>query len=239
MGFGREGQDVRTTDIQTVRELPLFAGMSEEQFDALMNAAYLQRFPAQAQLIQEGETADFLHIVVEGLVEMFATHGDAETTIGFLAPVSTFILAAVLVDKVYLQSARTLVPSRILMIPAAAIRGVFARDASFAGAVVAELAERYRDMVREVKSQKMRSGLERLAAWILAHGEARGSTLVTAIPYEKARLASFLGMTRESLSRSFAALADHGVTVAGRTITSARPDALRALARPDRLMDGA
>lgn len=230
---------MRTTDIQTVRDLPLFAGMSEEQFDALISAAYLQRFPAQAQLIQEGETADFLHIVVEGLVEMFATHGEAETTIGFLAPVSTFILAAVLVDKVYLQSARTLVPSRILMIPAAAIRGVFARDASFAGAVVAELAERYRDMVREVKSQKMRSGLERLAAWILSHGEARGPALVTAIPYEKARLASFLGMTRESLSRSFAALADHGVTVAGRTITCARPEALRALARPDALMDGA
>lgn len=229
---------MRSGDIETVRRLPLFTDMAGAEFEALIQAAFLQRFPPHTLLIHEGDRADFLHVVVEGMVEMFATHAGRETTIGFLKPVSTFILAAVLVDKVYLQSARTLQPSRILMIPAEAIRAVFARDAAFARAVVCELAERYREMVREVKAQKMRLGLERLAAWVVAHGERRGDRLVTTLPFEKVKLASFLGMTRESLSRSFAALAEHGVSVQGRTITCADADALVRLSRPDPLMDG-
>lgn len=229
---------MRPGDIDTVRSLPLFADMAAAEFEALNQAAFLHRFPPHMLLIHEGDRADFLHIVVEGIVEMFATHDRRETTIGFLKPVSTFILAAVLVDKVYLQSARTLQPSRILMIPAEAIRHVFARDAAFSRAVVCELAERYREMVREVKAQKMRIGLERLAAWILANGEPRGNAVVTTLPFEKVKLASFLGMTRESLSRSFAVLADHGVTVNGRTITCTDAGALLTLSRPDPLMDG-
>lgn len=222
---------LRAEDINTVRSLPLFADISESQFGALMGAAFLQRFPAQTQLVHEGDQADFLHVIVEGMVEMFSTSDGEETTIGFLEPVSTFILAAILVEKVYLQSARTLEPSRILMIPAQAIRDVFARDPAFAGSVVRELAERYREVVRQLKSQKMRSGLERLATWLLARGTRRGDGLEVRIPFEKAKLASFLGMTRESLSRSFSALADHGVTVKGRAIFCAKPEALARLAR--------
>lgn len=229
---------MRQSDTEAVRALPLFSEMAPTEFEALMRAAFLQRFPAQMQLIHEGERADFLHIVVEGLVEMFATGDGRETTIGFLRPVSTFILAAVLVDKPYLQSARTLQNSRILMIPAEAIRAVFARDAAFTRAVVDELAERYREMVREVKTQKMRTGLERLAAWIVAHGEPRGDQLLATIPFEKVKLASFLGMTRESLSRSLAALAEHDVRVSGRTIICHDATRLARLSRPDPLMDG-
>lgn len=228
---------MRTADIQTVRALPLFSGIAEAQFQALMDAAFLQRFPAWIQLIHEGEEADFLHVVIDGLVEMFATSNGEETTIGFLKPASTFILAAVLVEKVYLQSARTLSPSRILMIPAAAIRRVFAEDAAFAGAVVSELAERYRDVVRQLKNQKMRTGIERLAAWIIGNGETTPDGLIVRIPFEKARLASFLGMTRETLSRSLAALSDHGASVSGRTIRCSDPDALERLARSSSSLD--
>ena len=87
-----------------------------------------------------------LHIVVEGSVELFGTHDHRETTIDVLRPVTTFILAAVIRDAVYLKSARTLAPARFLMIPAQTVRDVFGRDAAFARAIVGELAERYRSV---------------------------------------------------------------------------------------------
>jgi CRP/FNR family transcriptional activator FtrB len=236
-GLPAEEPFVRASDIQTVRDLPLFSGMGDAEFDSLIKAAFLQRFPAQTQLIQEGDHADFLHIVVEGLVEMFASHDGRESTIGFLAPVTTFILAAVLVDKVYLQSARTLDASRILMIPAAAIRHVFERDVSFARAVVGEMAERYRGIVRQLKDQKVRTGGERLAAWVMRNGRDQSGALVAQIPCEKSKLASYLGMTPETLSRSFLALERYGVKVAGRTITCSTPAALAELALLDQLID--
>lgn len=229
---------MRDSDLALVRRLPLFRETTDAEFEALMQGAFLQRFPAHVTLINEGEPADFLHIVVEGMVELYATHTGRETTIGFIEPVSTFILAAVVTDKLYLKSARTVVASRVLMIPSEAIRDVFARDAGFARAVVAELALRYRDIVRELKNQKLRTSLERLAAWILRHGVESGGVLTITIPYEKGTLASRLGITRENLSRNFASLEAYGVEVAGREIVARDRKALETLAKPDKLIDG-
>ena len=74
--------------------------------------AYLQRFPEGVVLINEGELPDFLHVVVDGTVELFAGSGDRQTTIDVIYPVTTFILAAVIRDEVYLKSARTLTPAQ-------------------------------------------------------------------------------------------------------------------------------
>ena len=82
--------------------------------------------------------------MVEGSVELFGGHNGHETTIDIIRPVTTFILAAVIRDEVYLKSARTLKPAQILMIPAQTVRDVFGRDAAFARAIVNELAVRYR-----------------------------------------------------------------------------------------------
>ena len=89
-----------------MRALPLFAAMSEANFAALLKAAFLQRFPPHTTLITEGELPDFLHIVVDGSVEMFSAHNGRETTIEIMRPVTAFILAAVIRDEVDLQSAR-------------------------------------------------------------------------------------------------------------------------------------
>ena len=158
---------MRQSDWKLIRALPLFSDMSEANFATLVSAAFLQRFPQHITLINEGDLPDFLHIVVEGSVEMFSTHDGHETTIDIMRPVTTFILAAVIRDDVYLKSARTLTPAQILMIPAQTVRDVFGRDAAFARAIVNELAERYRGVVRSLKNEKLRTSAERLANWIL------------------------------------------------------------------------
>ena len=166
---------MRAPDQQTVRGLQLFADMREAHFRALMNAALLQTFPPRVLLIREGELPDFLHVLVDGSVELLASHRKRETTIEILVPTTTFILAAVILDEVHLKSARTLTESRVLMIPAGAVRDVFGRDGAFARAVVGELALRYRGIVRALKSQKLRTGAERLANWILEADARDGS----------------------------------------------------------------
>ena len=54
---------------------------------------------------------------------------------------------------------------------------------------------------------------------------------------EKRRLASFLGMTPENLSRAFKGLQRHGVEVSGSHIRVLDIDALEAFAKPSRLID--
>ena len=123
---------MRQEDLQQMRTLRLFDGMAESYVESMLRASFLQRFPARVELAREGEPADFLHLIIDGQVEVYASHHRRETTVSILGPGQSFILAAVLLDRVYLKSARALSPSRILMIPAEAVRQYFERDVHFA-----------------------------------------------------------------------------------------------------------
>ncbi len=228
---------MRPQDESEVRQLRLFRDCRDDVFDSLMQAAFLQRFPRGVELIRESEPADMLHIIVEGLVQMFASHGGRETTIGFVRPLGTFILAAVLRDQVYLQSARTLERSRVLMIPAERVRSAMAADSGFMSAIVGELAMGYRNTVKELKNQKLRSGPERLANWILRAQRFQGKSDRVAIEMEKRVLAARLGMTPENLSRAFNVLKAYGITVQGAEIRVDSRDRLAAYAKINPLID--
>jgi CRP/FNR family transcriptional regulator, transcriptional activator FtrB len=228
---------MRHSDFDLVRKLPLFGDMTAAHFDTLVGAALLQRFPAQVTLIREGEVPDFLHILIEGEVELFATWDERETTIEILHPVTTFILAAVIRDEVHLKSARTLTPARILMLPVATVRDVFGRDAAFARAIVSDLARRYRSITRILKNQKLRTGSERLANWVLGENQRQGGNGRVVLTHDKRTLSSLLGMTPENLSRNFADLQTHGVRSVGREIVISDSDALKRYAKPDPLID--
>ena len=228
---------MRLEDRDDVRRLALFSGMEEANFEELMQAAFLQRFPAQVQLIEEGDRADFLYVVVEGCVELFAGANGRETTMDLIHPVSTFILAAVMKDAVYLMSARTTLKSQILMIPSANIRDVFERDAAFARAMVVELASCYRQVVKGLKNQKLRSAVERLANYLLAAEREQGGDGAITLGTDKRTVATLLGMTPENLSRAFNTLKAYGVEVDGREIRLTASGALERLAKPTLLID--
>jgi CRP/FNR family transcriptional activator FtrB len=211
--------------------------MEQERFEELMQAAYLQWFPPRLQLIAEGDPADFLYVVTEGTVELFACGNRRETTVAILEPVSTFILAAVLKDAVYLMSARTLEPSRVLMIPSENIRLVMEKDSAFARSIVRELAMRYRTVIMELKHQKLRTGVERLANYLLRENQKQGARGELSLPIDKRTLASLLGMTPENLSRAFGTLGPYGVEVDGGQIRLSKIKDLRVLAKPTPLID--
>lgn len=228
---------MRKEDQQDVRTLPLFGGMDAENFADLMRVAYLQTFPPQVQLITEGETADFLHVVVAGTVELFAQSNGRETTMAVVRPVSTFILAAVLKDAAYLMSARTLEKSRILLIPAEDIRAVMERDADFDRAIILELASCYRAVVKAQKDLKLRTGAERLANYLLRLQAMQGGDGTLTLETDKRTLAGRLGMTPENLSRAFGTLRPYGVIVKGTEIELSDPNDLEKLAKPNPLID--
>ena len=228
---------MRAADAKIVRSLPLFSGMQDAHFETVVEAGYLQRFPHRVVLAHEGERPNFLHVLVEGSVEFYSVSRDRETTLSFLKPPGAFILAAVVLDQLYLKSARTTENSVVVLIPAQAVRGVFDKDPAFARAVVAELALRYRGLVKDLKNQRLRTGLERLANWILAHDEQLDRPGSFKLPIEKKALASLLGMRPENLSRSFSELADLGVKVDGAKLTIVDRATLTKFASPDQLID--
>lgn len=220
-----------------IRGLNLFANMDAANFAALMRGSYVQTFPPQIELISEGDPSDFLHIVLSGSVDLFTTWNGRETCMATVRPISTFILAATIRDAPYLMSARTQEKSRIALIPSQDVRSVFDEDNDFARAIVTELAQCYRSVVKAQKNLKLRTSLERLANHLLRQQKHSGGAPSFDLGYEKRRLASVLGMTPENLSRAFKGLQPYGVTVDGTKITINDQDDLERFAKPNPLID--
>jgi CRP/FNR family transcriptional regulator, transcriptional activator FtrB len=221
-----------------IRKLDLFAGIADESFRSLMRGAYVQNFPAQIELITEGEPSDFLHIVLSGSVDLFSQWNGRETSMATVRPISTFILAATIRDAHYLMSARTLEKSRIALIPGQDVRAIFDADSNFARAIVRELAQCYRSVIKTQKDLKLRTSLERLANYLLRQQRRAGGESAFQLEFEKRRLASVLGMTPENLSRAFKGLQPYGVTVKGTQITIGNQADLEQFAKPSPLIDG-
>ncbi len=229
---------MRSSDLPQVRLLPLFKSMSDASFEELMQVAYLQTFPAQLDLIHEGEPADFLYVVIEGCVELYARSNGREATMAMVHPFGTFILAAVLTDAVYLMSARTSARSKVLLLPSQGVREAFQNDDAFARSVVTELSFCYRAVVKEYKSLKLRTSVEQLANRLLRYNRESDSKSCTfELPYDKKTLASLLGMTPENLSRAFNTLKPYGVEVNGSQIHLSDLKSLEILAKPNPLID--
>ena len=220
-----------------IRALGLFSGMEDKHFQALMRGAYVQNFPPQIELITEGEPSDFLHVVLSGSVDLFSQWNGRDTSLSIARPVSTFILAASIRNAPYLMSARTLEKSRIVLIPSQDVRAAFDADGNFARAIVTDLAQSYRSVIKSQKDLKLRSSLERLANHLLRQQKRAGGDATFGLDFEKRRLASVLGMTPENLSRAFKGLQPYGVTVEGTRITIADRADLERFAKPNPLID--
>lgn len=226
-------------DIQypEIRSLGLFSQMAPENFQALMRGAYVQNFPPQIDLIVEGEPSDFLHVVLSGSVDLFSSWNGRDTSLATVRPISTFILAATIKNAPYLMSARTLEKSRIVLIPSQDVRAIFDVDGNFARAIVTELAERYRSVIKAQKDLKLRTSLERLANYLLRQQKRAGGAASFDLEYEKRRLASVLGMTPENLSRAFKGLQPYGIEVDGTRIMILNQAEIERFAKPNPLID--
>ncbi|HEY0836020.1 MAG TPA: cyclic nucleotide-binding domain-containing protein [Azospirillum sp.] len=229
---------MRPRDLETIRALPCFEELDDEQLTAVATGSLLQRFPRETVLFEQGERPDFLHVLVEGSVMLYGgTAEGRETVIEILTPVDTFLLAAALTDTAYLMSAKALEPSQILMLPAPALREQLALQPKLALSMLASLAGQFRRMVRQVKDLKLRTSTQRLAAFLLHMADPPVDGATFDLPVNKQVLASRLGMTPENLSRAFAALGEQDIHIKGRSVTIGSIERLRNYCHPDTLID--
>lgn len=222
---------------QLLRAVPVFQNLSEATLDRIAVPGIIQSFDARAVLLSENTWPESLFFILDGQVMMTARSHDGVTILEVLRPHDCFILAAVLNNEVCLQSATALTEVRIAVIPAVLVRELMVEDMDFMRAIVYEQARAYRRIVKELKTQKLRNSVERLANWVLKESAANGDADQITIPFEKRVLAAYLGMTPENLSRSFSSLTMHGVKVRGSIIEIVDRNRLIRFAAPSNLID--
>lgn len=194
--------------------------------------------PAGTVLFEQGEVPNFQIVLISGSVQLFGRAADGrEVLIEVLRPPDLVIPAAVLTAAPYLMQARVPESSRFLLVEANAFRGAIEREPRVAKAVLGTLAEQFRRMVRQIKSLKLHSAVERVGGYLLIHSERQGTPGRVLLPYEKHVIASELGMTRESFSRALNVLTKTGISVHGQEIAIRDRARLAQASMPDPMTD--
>jgi len=215
--------------------LPIFAAFPPVIIDKLLGVTSIEQIPAGFVLIEEGVAYQSLLVLVRGLLQVHTHFDSKDRTLAVLTSPAILNADAIFSDAVSLGSARTLQASCVARIAIHQARRLFWEERAFADAINRELVSNYRNLLREFKNIRTRTGIQRLAAWILTMFDSAGTPCEIRIPYDKATLAARLGVAAAGLSRDLARLAPLGVTVRGRTLEIGNVERLRELAKLDGL----
>lgn len=230
---------MRAADLDSVRRLPLLATLDEEQLARVLRFAAVQRYAPGAVLFEEGDFPDHLHAVLSGTVELYTSHGSRDCGILLMSQGDVFMPAAALFNEPYLNSARVLTSARLLLLNAEVIREEVARSPELALQATRVLAGQFRMAVRHVIDLKCRNAAQRLAAFLLRLVDESGTPESAELPIPKRSLASRVGMTAETLSRTLQTLADNGLVVRGSRVLVRDRAAIEAFCGPPPYADAA
>jgi CRP-like cAMP-binding protein len=226
----REPYDVRP-GIETLAALPLLTAFSASQIAALNNLADMARLGPDEVLFGEGDRLGELHILLAGFVA--ETHGgnDEHAITDIIGPVGPIGFASPMLGAASPTSARTITSARLIVLPAAELRAMIQAKPALALPFLDHALTGMRELSRELCDMKLRSSVQRLAAFLLGLAEdPEVSPARFVLPYEKRFLAAKIGCMRENLSRAFAALHSHGVETQQGVVVLRDVPGLRAFA---------
>ena len=188
--------------------------LTEQQRQHLADIATVRFVPPRTILFAEGGPADTVFIVSRGVMKAYRElRSGKQRVVAFLFPSDVLGLAE---GGRYVNTAQALTPSTLYSIRVDVLKESFRQDFAlqfhFLCKVTHELREAQRQaigMARRDASGKLATFLEMLQRnTCLREGVASGAIW---LPMSRADIASYLGLTQETLSRATARLSRHGI----------------------------
>jgi len=198
----------------------LFAGLTEEERESLVEIARLKWLPKQSLLFSEGEAAKGFFVVVSGKVKVFKVSQEGKEQIlhifGRGEPVGE---VPVFSGIDYPANACTLKESRILYIPRSRFLDLAERRPQILLNMLATLSKRLRQFTLQIERLSLKEVASRLAGVILEMADESGSAErdVVVLPGTKGQLANQIGTTPETLSRTLQRLTRQGLIKVDKT----------------------
>jgi CRP/FNR family transcriptional activator FtrB len=216
---------------------PWLQAVPPATLDTLAEQAVMHRVPAGSILFEHAETPSFAQFLLTGCVDLVAANRESTFLVEAVQPIDLLLPAAVLNRQPYLARAQVRIDSLLILIHADAFRSAVTSDHAFCLAVLACQAAQFRRQMKLAHSLRIRSAEERVACYLLQILDGAQPNTPPRLPLEKRHIAWQLGMTRETLSRTLASLARHGVRIAGDAIMITDPGVFRSHWHLDPLTD--
>ena len=224
---------MRPSDLQILKETELYQRLGPETLDRLTRHCVVRDVPRNTLLTEQDQPAEYVHVVLRGRVALLAECIDGSNTIvTSFGGGDMFVTAAAVLQLPYLVSAKTVAPSRILLIPAARFRCALESEPALALYMVDVLANHWRLLVGHLRELKLLTAVERLASYLVARSGTTEGNANFVLTEDRRTIAAQLGMRHECLSRSLQKLRTHGVIVHGNHVEVKDVAKLRGYFRP-------
>jgi len=197
----------------TLRRLPLFTDLSDDEMALIANSVSRLRFDQGAFVFCEGDACNELLIVEEGAVKIFKSAASGRRQlIGIERPGNSLGEIAVFDGGCYPTSVETAVPTVLLQLPAAKFRRICLQNPELSLKVFKVLGHRLRHLVSLVEELSFSTVRGRLIAHLIRLAEETGQRAERGLQFEltenNEESAARLGTVRELVSRNLGRL--HG-----------------------------
>lgn len=215
----------------------LCGSVSDEQLAGFADIAQMIRLRPHQRVVTEGDPADYAFNIVSGAAKLVKALPDGrQQIVGFLLSGDFFGLP---VQGAYLYSVDAIGEARLCRFERARFEALLGRlpavETALRERLIGDLAAAQEHML----SLGQKSALERLAGFLLQLSDRACRLSLPGnpvqLPMTRAEIADYLGLTLETVSRTFGRLKDQGlIAVRGRhEITLEAMDRLEELAQGD------
>ena len=217
-----------------LKQCHLFAGTSVDDREKLLSITKTRECQRGELLFEEGQIAEGFYVVVSGKVKVFKLSPDGrERILHVIHPGSSFADAAIFDDGAFPAFAMSIDQSMLLFFPKGQFLSLLHHYPQLAINMIAGLSRFLRSFATQIEDLTFRDVPARLARY-LTNSRQNNSNLVKLV-ISKSQLASNLGTTSETLSRTLRKLADEElIEVQGRTIKLLDMERLHDLVDADR-----
>ncbi len=210
----RSAPTMEPEDWQVVKSTPLFGAMPMDVTVSLAGSAGPRSYEKGTLLFQQGDPASAFYVILDGWVKLARiTPEGSEAVVGVFSRGETFAEAAMFLGGKYPVNAEVVAPSRLLKIDGEALRRKIRENPDLALSMLASASHQLKSLVEQIEQIKLLSAPQRIADFLIQQCRTRQGSCVVELPYEKALIASRLGMKPESFSRAIAKLRSLGVSV--------------------------
>ena len=223
----------RTALISTLRQSRMFADLSSENLEAVAGVCTLKSLEKGEMLFREGDKAEGFYVLQTGAISVFKITPDGrEQIICVFRPPESFAEVTLATLEAYPANGVALENSKVILVQRTGFRDLICRKPELSLHMLASMSLHLKHLVQTLQDYKGRQIEGRLADWLLKHSPPGAESFE--LPVTKKNLAGQLGVTSETLSRTFARFRDEGlIRVEGPRVHLLNLARLRAYIDPD------